>query len=193
MNKHLFLMMMTAAAMTFAGCGKDDTADDAADDSVIKNGTTPPLASSTQTWKFGTLTWSDLIKCPECNKSSFTSSNTEPQCRSYAGRYYYNWAYVNANKNTLCPSPWRVPTAEDFNSLGSHTTWPVLISEWGYGGDAYGSSMEGVSTYAYYWSSTQHPSSTSSAYRLFYRSSNLYVDTYPKYYGFQVRCVAGTY
>jgi hypothetical protein len=190
MKKSLFLMLIAAAAMTFAGCGKDDDTDDVADDSVIENSTTPPLASSTQTWKFGTLTWSDLIKCPECNKNSFTYSSTDPQCRSYAGRYYYNWPYVKANAATLCPSPWRVPTAEDFNSLGSHTTWPVLISEWGYGGYANSSDMSSVTSGAFYWSSTQRSSyPTDNAYYLSYYSGNLVVSYTEKRVGHQVRCV----
>jgi hypothetical protein len=95
---------------------------------------TPPHAAGTMTWTFGGQTWSDAIHCAECNKESFTESATDPQCRSYTSGtntwYYYNWPYVNANKNILCPSPWRVPTHADFLYLVDHTTAVNLLKNW---------------------------------------------------------------
>jgi uncharacterized protein (TIGR02145 family) len=84
--------------------------------------------------------------------------------------------------------PWRVPTKDDFEELKYNTTANTLIAAWSYGGYANGSSMDGVSSQANYWSSTEN--SSSNGYYLGYYSS--YVS--PQYsnnrdYGFQVRCV----
>jgi hypothetical protein len=149
-------------------------------------------AASTQTWTFGEspLVWSDAIQIPECDKDDYDNHDTEPRCRSYMSdklRYYYNWSYVNTNAATLCPSPWRVPSSSsDFSALVGATDRSTLINEWGYGGYARGSSMENVSSRAYYWSSTD---SGNTAYYLLYYSDNLYVNYTSKVLGHQVRCV----
>jgi hypothetical protein len=152
----------------------------------------PPFAASAQTWTFGEspLVWSDVIQIPDCNKSDFDNNSTEPRCRSYTSdklRYYYNWAYVTAHAATLCPSPWQVPTSSNFSTLVSSTNQPTLGSAWGYGGYALGSSIRDVSSYAYYWSSTEF--NTYYAYYLYYYSGNLSVTHDGKYDGCQVRCV----
>ena len=158
------------------------------------NPATPPHAASTQTWIFGNQTWSDAIRIPECNKTSFDDSYTDPHCRSYTSGsntwYYYNWPYVNANAAQLCPSPWHVPSESDVQSLVDNFNSTALISAWGYGGLVYGSSEDGVSSGAYYWSSTEDDSySIYSAYGLVYDSDNLDVISLDKQNGFQVRCV----
>jgi uncharacterized protein (TIGR02145 family) len=177
---------------------------------AVKQYSTPPYAASTQTWTVGNQMWSDAIHVPDCNKSSFTTSNTEPHCRSYTSGtntwYYYNWAYVNSRAALLCPSPWRAPTAEDFctldKSLSGASSCPsrtmsaqqvnaTYVLAWGgsYGG-YYNSSgtLRNQDTYAYYWSSRALDSSY--AYGLEYVSSYVFPQgTYFKPYGFQVRCV----
>jgi hypothetical protein len=90
---------------------------------------TPAYAASTQTWTFGAspLVWSDYIATGAGGTqvvpiySDDPLSLTDPQ---YTARtvsedtwYYYNWAYVNTNKTTICPSPWRVPDRTDFQAL----------------------------------------------------------------------------
>jgi hypothetical protein len=166
MKKNLFFMMI-AAAIAFAGCNKNDDE-------------TPPLAATTQTWTFGEQTWSDAIHCPECNKETFEDSYTEPQCRSYTENgktwYYYNWAYVNTNKNTMCPDPWRVPIKEDFEMLISNTNAATLTAAWGYGGS---SSECDVSSQAYYWNNA-------TGYYWYGYGNEIDVSTS---HGFQVRCV----
>jgi uncharacterized protein (TIGR02145 family) len=162
--------------------------------------TTPPNAASTQTRVFGDQTWSDAIHIPDCNKTDFTNDDNNPQCRSNTSdklRYYYNWAYVNQNAATLCPSPWRMPSESDFSTLVSNlggntqSARDAIIAAWGYGGYAIGSSSSviNVSTLAYYWSSTVASSNTNNAYIMYYTSLNLTVDNTAKYLGFQVRCV----
>jgi hypothetical protein len=144
MKKHLFLMMIAAVAIAFAGCSKDD-------DDVVK---TPPYAASAQTWTFGSQTWSDAIHIPECNKSGFPVSNTDPQCRSYTDGtntwYYYNAPYVDTYAAKLCPSPWRVPANTDFEGFVANSTAMDKINAWGLGGYASGSSVYAVNTHAYY-------------------------------------------
>jgi hypothetical protein len=122
---------------------------------------TPPHAASTQTWVFGSQTWSDAIQIPECNKADFDGGTTdEPKadCFSkthreedtgysdYIGQKYeydthkkdrtyysYSWPYVSQNAALLCPAPWRVPSKQDYIDL-SHVANPVTLSdEWGKG------------------------------------------------------------
>jgi hypothetical protein len=151
---------------------------------------TPTHAASTKTWTFGNQTWSDVIHIPACNKESFKSINTDPHCRSYTESgntwYYYNWAYVNKNAATLCPSPWRVPTREDFDVLKKNKS-TGLADAWGYGGELSSNIFFHGDTQAYYWSSTE--TNDDIAYRLYYSSSNLNVANNKKLLGFQVRCV----
>jgi hypothetical protein len=149
MKKKLKLMasmlLIAAFAAVAVSCSKDD------DDDSNK---TPPYAASAQMWTFGSQTWSDAIHIPECNKSGFPVSNTDPQCRSYtadgATWYYYNAPYVDTYAAKLCPSPWRVPTYEDFDGLIANFTAMDKINAWGFGGYASGNSMYNVNTYAYY-------------------------------------------
>jgi uncharacterized protein (TIGR02145 family) len=150
-------------------------------------------AASTQTWTFGTQTWSDAIHCTACDKESFTNSYTDPQCRNYTESgetwYYYNWAYVDANKASMCPDPWRVPAQSDFNTLASNTTASALTDAWRYGGYTQGSPVDLVSSRAYYWSSTVDSGNAQYAYYLAYYDGTLGVTALYKVYGFQVRCV----
>jgi uncharacterized protein (TIGR02145 family) len=149
---------------------------------IAVTATTPPLAASTQTWVISgngiTQTWSDRIESPsDCNKSSFSSDNSNPQCRSNTYNsvlyYHYNWPYVNANKNTLCPpgSGWRMPTKDDFINLdkalggtGDNRSAGLAVVEgwyfakWGcvYAGKADGSSMTHLGSNCMNWSATEY-------------------------------------
>jgi hypothetical protein len=183
MKKKLFLMMIAVMTITFAGCDKDN-------DEVDENA--PSYAASNKVWVFGDQTWSDAILCPDCNKEALEDSYTAPRCRSYTSegktRDYYNWAYVDSNKEKMCLSPWRVPTKEDFQALESNTTYSTLVDTWGYGGYASGGSVSGLSTSAYYWSSSE--SSNNTAFILFYSEhGSLGVIDRNTHYGYQVRCV----
>jgi hypothetical protein len=154
---------------------------------------TPPYAASAQTWTFGNQTWSDAIRCPECNKETFErSSNLDPLCRSYTADgktwYYYNFDYVYFNKSALCPSPWRVPAKEDFETLVGNTDNSTLINAWGYGGLAYKSFVTYMGS-AFYWSSTEYIGSQ--VFYLTYSSGygDLGVSVTYGEYGHQIRCV----
>jgi hypothetical protein len=80
----------------------------------------PPYAASTITWVVGDQTWSDYIQMPGCASIGWKESDTEPACRTYGGvhnAYEYNWAYVNANAERMCPSPWHIPSGAEFRDL----------------------------------------------------------------------------
>jgi uncharacterized protein (TIGR02145 family) len=165
-------------------------------------------AASTQTWTFGSssLTWSSAIQIPECNKDDFTGDANSQQCRSSTatGGYYYNWPYVNTNKTTLCPSPWRVPTVSDFEALYAATTPEALYNTWsilgyinGSNNIAEGGITSGEDSMMIYWSSQEY--SDASLDRAYYLYVRYKVDTNSfegsphdagfKTNGFPLRCV----
>jgi hypothetical protein len=154
---------------------------------------TPSNAASTIIWVIGEQSWSNAIRMPECHKETFEEDHA-PQCRSYTEEgktwYYYNWAYVDKYKAKMCPSPWRVPTKADMETLESNSNGNALFDAWGYGGYAFGSSMYDVNSYdAYYWSSTEYDRGF--AYNLYFSTSGgvgpQKLST--KLTGLQVRCV----
>jgi hypothetical protein len=190
MKKHLFLMLIAAAALTFVGCDKKD-ADDELTPGVNEIENAPPYAASNKVWVIGDQTWSDAIHIPECKDAGFKSIYNIPFCRSCTSGtntwYYYNWTYVNQNAATLCPSPWRVPTREDFTTLKSHPDVSAIRASWGCGGYVYGpAGLYYLHSQAHYWSSTDY--SISRAYYLTFSPLGIYYRT-NKYFGRQVRCV----
>ncbi|MDR0692604.1 MAG: hypothetical protein LBF69_06165 [Prevotellaceae bacterium] len=152
---------------------------------------TPPGAVTTKTWVFGSQLWSDAIHISGCNKPDFVDSNTNPDCRSYTEGantwYYYNFPYVKANAGNLCPSPWRVPTQEDFNTLVSHTDWSGLSNAWGSSGGYVWSGGPMLTGFAHYGSSTEY--SAENAYELYYFVFTLEVQNSRKFRGRRIRCV----
>jgi uncharacterized protein (TIGR02145 family) len=100
--------------------------------------TTPPYAASTTTWTAGTMTVSDAIQFPPCNKTSFITSYDSPDCRSYtagsATYYYYNWSFMKANEYLLCPSPWRVPTYTEYIQIYVYQLGCPTMCQWLGGG-----------------------------------------------------------
>jgi hypothetical protein len=82
--------------------------------------TTPPYAASTQTWTYGTLTWSDRIAVapPHCNRVTTLSTSSVPPAEFVKLDYfYYNWACVDADPAWFCPDPWRFPVRSDTDYL----------------------------------------------------------------------------
>jgi hypothetical protein len=154
-----------------------------------------PPGAGTNTYTCGTQVWSEPVRVADCDKESFTASNTAPDCRSYTYNgiryYYYNWVYVNNNKTTMCPSPWRVPSPTDFdtvmNCLGTSTITGVYYPEssvWGgaLAGNCWYSYPSNVGVGASYWSDT--------AGRFWgFTSSYVAHSTTSNQNGFLVRCV----
>jgi hypothetical protein len=181
---------LRAATVTF-------TAGPASLAAAVTQHPTPPYAASTRTWVFGAQTWSDRIHIPECDKGNFAIDFDNPQCRSYTDedgftRYYYNWPYVIQNYDALCPSPWRVPSEDDFlalTALGEVTT-ETLARNWDwYGGYAKGpTTMANVKGLGNYWSTTEY--AYRSAIELeYWFNGDLMVTGSSVAFGCLVRCV----
>jgi hypothetical protein len=162
----------------------------------------PDHVASNKLWQFGQQAWTDAIQVPECKDATFGYSLTEPHCRSYTASgntwYYYNWAYVNQNAETLCQDPWRVPGKEDFDALATVVTLKAdLFAAWGYGGnaDAASGGMSDTGNLIGYWSSTPNANDNTQAWAL--AASNMWTDSEVNVvnwgsraqHGFQVRCV----
>jgi len=89
--------------------------------------------ATSQTWKVGSQTWSDVVQATNCgNKSTFNSGeglkwgvdgklvgSFNADCRSNPDHKgdLFSWCAVTRFQNELCPYPWRVPTMQDFIDL----------------------------------------------------------------------------
>jgi len=78
--------------------------------------------TSPQTWVVGSQTWSAPVTATFCNKSDYNGGNStamNADCRDNPGRQsqFFSWCMVVQYAETLCPSPWRVPNAQDFRNL----------------------------------------------------------------------------
>jgi hypothetical protein len=104
----------------------------------------PPLAASTQTFKFGssTLTWSDRITgpAPGCVPGRAMSpydNITREFCSTMVGdqhAYYYTGGCLYVAAAVLCPTPWRVPTLDEYNTIPPFTAADLelpTLAPWG--------------------------------------------------------------
>ena len=163
---------------------------------------TPPPNAGTKTYTCGNQKWSEPVRIAECNKTSFTNDNMAAHCRSNNVNrvtiYYYNWRYVAAyGSTTMCPTPWRIPTRADFQTLvqclGSSPTNGVYFpatAPWGGSLGGYASNNKVYETYrAYYWTGSRD----GSYYNVyFFAVDDPSLDTNSSLemrYGMQVRCV----
>jgi hypothetical protein len=175
---------------------------------TLRVGPPPPPSAGTNTYKCGTRTWSEPVKMAECNKSSFTWAQYTPDCRSYTWNginyFYYNWEYVNTNKNTMCPSPWFVPELTHYNIMRScynvtepNGTYFPENSLWGGAVPGYGDS-DGSVNYSggggFYWTlssgnGSDDPTSHAYAFEISVGGHLHRMWAHSKNYGFQLRCV----
>jgi hypothetical protein len=102
---------------------------------IAVNADVPLSAASTQTWVFGSRTWSDRIvaKPADCTQTSTLSTETYPPAQYivHDGQYYYNWSCVDAAGNALCASmsTWRVPNYADLQTIAGtplNGVWPTV-------------------------------------------------------------------
>jgi hypothetical protein len=76
--------------------------------------------TSTDTWARNGITISSPVTVTYCEKPDYSggSSGTyKADCRSYnivTTTHYFSWCFIKQYASQLCPSPWRVPTREDF-------------------------------------------------------------------------------
>ncbi len=162
-----------------------------------------------------TQIWSRPVTATGCQKATY-NGGADPDytidCRtnpSYAGDLF-SWCAVNNYQTTLCPSPWRVPSVDDFINLdkamggtgvnrNSANTFAYYISVSGetynwagaYAGACYNSgTLDYQGSRTHYWSATE--SNSNHGYHL--GVGTTYSHVFPqysnnKYYGFTLRCV----
>jgi hypothetical protein len=188
----------TLTAANSAGCTA--TFSDAI--TVLETPPPPEGACSENLWLFGSQLWTDRIcVAPDECTESYDLDGWRPMPPQYTGRdngvYYYNWVCALVAKETLCPSPWRVPTYGDITLLASHIIDPaVLISEWGTQGWINGQSIEHEGFVGEIWTTdTQFPYDISDinwvldAYVLMWDPDIFELDPKNTHHGRTVRCV----
>ncbi|MCL2417122.1 MAG: Ig-like domain-containing protein [Bacteroidales bacterium] len=134
---------------------------------------------TTQEWPVGNQIWSDAVTATGCDKTNFyggSNNNFNADCRSNPGfpGDLFSWCAVIRFQAELCPTPWRVPTIQDFRDLdtalggsgmgnlpsGDTVLRDMYIYSWGvvFGGasDALGNLPTGNRN-AHYWSQTDSP------------------------------------
>jgi uncharacterized protein (TIGR02145 family) len=140
----------------------------------------PPGAASTYIWGIGSQFWSAPLQKAQagCTAAIDLGEASPPPVAYYrtsdlynGSGYLYNWKCVNDYAAQLCPSPWRVPTRDDFVALdkafggngenrdGVDPKWieAAYMLLWGgvCGGTNDVATIYGRGTYAWYWSGTQ--------------------------------------
>jgi uncharacterized protein YjdB len=95
-------------------------------DVTIENIGEISFASDT-VWTVGNQIWSDAVQTATCsNKTTFFGGNPSnspwnftADCRSNPNQKgdLFSWNFIELYRNTLCPSPWRPPTFDDFKAL----------------------------------------------------------------------------
>jgi uncharacterized protein (TIGR02145 family) len=165
-----------------------------------------------QTWKVGNQEWSDAVQATNCNKTAFYGGwyddgeyNFRADCRSNPNQKgdLFSWCAVARFGATLCPTPWRVPTVEDFialdEALGGTGDFNVdndlLHKYFNFWGGAYGGYCDGMGVLhtqgsnASYWSQTKNQG-TLARYLNFDMNFYIYPQgSLPKRNGFTLRCV----
>jgi hypothetical protein len=172
-----------------AGCVSDTTSGTY---TVIPPVPPPPAAASTLTWQIDNQVWSDVIiaEPSQCSSTmTLVPSNTSvPQYKKCNNDVYYNYRCVSAARNSLCPSPWRVPTTEDALSLMDFSSTPPALFTLGTGGYALYANCPDRSEFHYYWLDQYMMGENSYILRVLSNASFGYT-TMTKGYGLQVRCV----
>ena len=153
---------------------------------------------------------SDVISNYTIPASSINGFNFSDTSNAYVNSDggFYNWYTATAGTGTqsmssgntsvsICPKGWRLPTGgssgefqtlySNYNSSSVIRSNPVNLTLSGY---MYSSSRGNQGVLGYYWSSTVYSSGTT-AHVLYLGGANVYpADTYGKYYGISVRCIA---
>jgi uncharacterized protein (TIGR02145 family) len=159
------------------------------------------FANSTTYTRNG-ITLSAPVTVTTCQKETYAGGSSgayKADCRtnpSYAGDLF-SWCMVVQHAVQLCPTPWRVPTHNDFCKYAGFAdectseTSSIYdgIDGWLLGGySSNGGKLYFDGLYGYYWSSTEYSAELST-------NANVYGDRFlpiyhfEKYYGFSLRCV----
>jgi hypothetical protein len=154
----------------------------------------PPDAASTQTWTYGSLTWSDLLAATPsaCTLTpSLSPSNPPPpEYLAINGAFYYNYSCLVASQTVLCPFPWRAPTKTDLDALFLHLS--PATPPWPFDGfyDPDYSILEYLGTAGYIPSVTDYSINSLSHYALIWTTyPSITVGSMKKNWGMRIRCV----
>jgi uncharacterized protein (TIGR02145 family) len=125
-------------------------------------------------WEVDSQIWSDAVTATVCDKTTYaggTPNNFNADCRSnpdYPGDLF-SWCAIMRFAAIFCPTPWRIPTIQDFRELdialggtGNSQNHPSHLDKylnvWGgtysVGCDESGIMLEGHGVAAVYWSQT---------------------------------------
>jgi uncharacterized protein (TIGR02145 family) len=164
--------------------------------------------ASSATYPVGNQIWSSPVTVTACAKTSFTGVGNA-DCRHYNTSYghYFSWCAFIRYAGQLCPSPWRVPTNDDYCTLHknltgaancattTNATYTTLYrgTKWNalFAGIADNGNGEILSygAVAQYWNNNQHSTGKCTVHRL--GSANLIAlaESASALYGRVIRCV----
>jgi uncharacterized protein YjdB len=143
-------------ATAYAGTGIVDLQNDSKSKGLVA---TPTSAATGWVWKFGNLVWSDQIAMEGCDDEGFKNCDyVSAECARFNNANFYNWYYVDANKETMCATGWHVPTGAELSVIPSAVSRDDLLAAWGAPGriSSYGDRNAIVSDGPYHaiWSTT---------------------------------------
>jgi uncharacterized protein (TIGR02145 family) len=163
--------------------------------------------NNTPTYTRNTITLSTPVKIvgkgSKTSLSSESSSLVDYRDHSIDTDIYgswFTWCMVAYYADILCPSPWKVPTLEDFcwyangSTTDAHDNSNITSSDdgWQRGGYASGSSTGSVNAHGNYWSST--PNGMNYGYSARVNTSRFYPRDLERsrHFGYSLRCVKTT-
>ncbi|MDR0581837.1 MAG: hypothetical protein LBG31_02620 [Prevotellaceae bacterium] len=167
------------------------------------------MVSSTR----GSQTWSAPVTATYCDKSSYNGGASDngyvSDCRNNVLLTYghlFSWCMVKTYAHTLCPTPWRAPSFEDFENLcyiaygrdDSYACYDFpdafISTAWGglLGGYARNGHVSDQNENGFWWSSTWYRlPSHDAAYsvRQYRGTSTARLEPQGTEYGYSLRCV----
>ena len=212
-----FLILFFALALSFGGFAQNFC-----NDSIPKWGESLGVVSfkTERIWKVGNQEWSDEVVASACQKTTYYGGNLSQGIYNYAdcrsnSDYgdLFSWCAVVRFQNELCPTPWRVPTTDDFKILhlalngmdfdiGAFGKYDYIdtivlnryLNDWGgsYGGFCFWTGeLEGKGRFNGYWSQSEYIWDSNHGLNLqFYLSGAIDPQgRNVKTHGFTLRCV----
>jgi hypothetical protein len=163
--------------------------------SLVLNASDVEFISET-TYSRNTITLSAPVKIT-VSKTNFDGGSSPTFKADYRDHIYgtntygswFSWCMVVQYGNVLCPSPWKVPSKDDFVTYaGSDTDIKSGVDGWQLGGYAADGSTGDLNSHGYYWSSTLIDVNQAYAAHV-YGGWFEPQDYRNRYGGFQLRCV----